>query len=63
MVTNSLTGELYTDKEVCSEIEFPTEFAIKIIVFWDVIQCNFFIKGPNFRRNLASSPSLHESSP
>jgi len=50
--------ELYAGKEVCSEIEFPTEFAIKI-VFWDVIPCNFAIKGPNVWRNLASSPSMH----
>ena len=36
--------ELYTHKEVCSEIEFPTEFATKSIVFWDMIPCNFAIK-------------------
>jgi len=47
--------ELYTDKEVCSEIEFPTDFAIKFIVFWDMIPRNFTVKDPNFRRNLAST--------
>jgi len=33
--------ELYNDKGIYSENEFPTDFAIKIIVFWDVIPCNF----------------------